>query len=86
MGGEDQGVEVEVVVVVSGEGGEGVVGEVSSNRMQAEGEAVDVDSNGRLRTGQRAWKMALPKAAWFPPDRDGRHENCLRLRSLVSTW
>ncbi len=40
-GGGDQGAEVEVVVVVSGVGGEGVVGEVSRKRMQTKRERRD---------------------------------------------
>lgn len=48
-GGGDRGAEAEVVVVVvgSGVGGEGVVGEVSRNRMQTKREGRDVGSSSR---------------------------------------
>lgn len=41
-GGEDRGAGVEVVVVASGVGGEGVAGEVSRERMQTQGHCRDV--------------------------------------------
>lgn len=65
-GGEDRGVEVEVVVVVdSGVGGEGVVGEVSRERMQTQRKCQDVIQTA-LVEGPKSAGKGFPKSSFGP--------------------
>ena len=83
--GEDREAEDEVVVVASGVGGEGVVGEVSKERMQTRGNCRDV-VHALLIEGSKSVGKVFPKSIHYQCDRDSRHKQCLRLPRIIFTW
>ena len=69
----------------SGVGGEGGGGEVSREMMQTQRKCRGV-AQTTLIEGPKSMRKGISKSSLTTSDRDGRHRQCLKMRSLTFTW